>query len=160
MKSCGAGWISARRSNSPGLAINSMKRPAARAIVAVCGCGLSARRECRTLSRTGRELGHNTRDASGIIRRIAAVGILLKSTRAWEGAAMKKTLMSFCGALALVLLAAVSVAAQGLGRLDGEIRDTKGEPYPDVTVVIKNPDTGQTLTVKTDKNGKFTALGL
>jgi tetratricopeptide (TPR) repeat protein len=73
---------------------------------------------------------------------------------------MKKTLMSFCGALALVLLAATSVAAQGLGRLDGEIRDMQGNPYPDVNVVIKNPDTGQTLTAKTDKNGKFTVLGL
>jgi tetratricopeptide (TPR) repeat protein len=73
---------------------------------------------------------------------------------------MKKTLMSFCGALALVLLAAASVAAQGLGRLDGQIFDPQGNPYPDVTVVIRNPDSGQTLTVKTDKNGKFTALGL
>jgi len=73
---------------------------------------------------------------------------------------MKKNLMRFCGMLALVLLAAASAAAQGLGRLDGEIRDTQGNPYPDVTVVIKNPDTGQTLTVKTDKSGKFTALGL
>jgi len=73
---------------------------------------------------------------------------------------MKKFLMSFCGALALVLLAAASVAAQGLGRLDGQILDPQGNPYPDVTVVIKNPDTGQTLTVKTDKSGKFTALGL
>ena len=57
---------------------------------------------------------------------------------------MKKILMSFWGALALVLLAAASVAAQGLGRLDGQILDTQGNPYPDVTVVIKNPDTGQT----------------
>jgi tetratricopeptide (TPR) repeat protein len=73
---------------------------------------------------------------------------------------MKKNLMRFCGMFALVLLAAASAAAQGLGRLDGEIRDTQGNPYPDVTVVIKNPDTGQTLTVKTDKSGKFTALGL
>ena len=73
---------------------------------------------------------------------------------------MKKTLMSFCGVIALVLLAAASVAAQGLGRLDGEIRDAQGNPYPDVTVVIKNPDSGQTLTTKTDKAGKFTVLGL
>ncbi len=73
---------------------------------------------------------------------------------------MKKNLMRFCGMFALVLLAAASAAAQGLGRLDGEIRDTQGNPYPDVTVVIKNPDTGQTLKVVTDKSGKFTALGL
>jgi tetratricopeptide (TPR) repeat protein len=73
---------------------------------------------------------------------------------------MRKNLIHFTGALALFLLAAVSLAAQGMGRLDGEVRDTQGNPYPDVNIVIKNPDTGQTLTAKTDKAGKFTVLGL
>lgn len=73
---------------------------------------------------------------------------------------MRKNLIQFTGALALFLLAAVSLAAQGMGRLDGEVRDTQGNPYPDVNIVIKNPDTGQTLTAKTDKAGKFTVLGL
>ncbi len=73
---------------------------------------------------------------------------------------MTKTLMRFCGVLALFLLAAATAAAQGIGRLDGEVRDAQGNPYADVVVTIKNPDTGQTLTSKTDKAGKFTVIGL
>jgi tetratricopeptide (TPR) repeat protein len=64
------------------------------------------------------------------------------------------------GAMALALLFAMVAVAQDTGRLDGEIQDKEGKPYPDVTVAIKNPDTGQTYTVKTDKNGKFVQLGL
>ena len=64
------------------------------------------------------------------------------------------------GAVALALLFAMVAVAQDTGRLDGEIQDKEGKPYPDVTVAIKNPDTGQTYTVKTDKNGKFVQLGL
>jgi tetratricopeptide (TPR) repeat protein len=73
---------------------------------------------------------------------------------------MKGTLIRFCGALALVLAAAGVVAAQGLGRLNGEVRDLQGNPYADVTVVVKNPETGQTLTTKTDKSGHFNVIGL
>lgn len=73
---------------------------------------------------------------------------------------MRKNLIHFGGVLALILLAAASAAAQGVGRLNGDIKDAQGNPYPDVTVVIKNPETGQTLTTKTDKNGHFTVLGL
>jgi tetratricopeptide (TPR) repeat protein len=64
------------------------------------------------------------------------------------------------GAVALALLFASVAVAQDTGRLDGEILDKEGKPYPDVTVTIKNPDTGQTYTVKADKNGKFVQLGL
>jgi tetratricopeptide (TPR) repeat protein len=63
-------------------------------------------------------------------------------------------------ALALALTFATIVAAQGTGRIEGEVLDMNGKPYPDVTVEIKNPDTGQTYTTKTDKNGRFTQLGL
>ncbi len=73
---------------------------------------------------------------------------------------MTKTLIRTGWVLALMALAAVTAAAQGTGRLDGEIRDSKGNPYADVTVTLKNPDTGANSTVKTDKNGKFTILGL
>lgn len=73
---------------------------------------------------------------------------------------MKKTVLHFASLLALILIAAATVGAQGQGRLDGEIRDVNGNPYPDVVVNIKNPDTGQTLKATTDKNGKFTILGL
>ena len=63
-------------------------------------------------------------------------------------------------ALILALSFATIAAAQGTGRVSGEILDREGKPYPDVNVEIKNPDTGQTYTTKTDKAGRFTQLGL
>jgi tetratricopeptide (TPR) repeat protein len=57
--------------------------------------------------------------------------------------------------LALVLLLATIVAAQGSTRLNGQIIDGQGKPWPGVTVQLKNPDTGQTFTLKTDKDGKY-----
>ena len=63
-------------------------------------------------------------------------------------------------ALILGLSLATIARAQGTGRLTGELLDLNGKPYPDVTVEIKNPDTGQTYTTKTDKAGRFTQLGL
>jgi tetratricopeptide (TPR) repeat protein len=64
------------------------------------------------------------------------------------------------GALALALLFATIAAAQGTGRLDGQVLGFDGKPYPDVTVEIKNPETGQVYTLKTDKDGKFKQFGL
>ena len=63
-------------------------------------------------------------------------------------------------ALILALSFATIAAAQGTGRVSGEILDRDGKPYPDVNVEIKNPDTGQAYTTKTDKAGRFTQLGL
>lgn len=63
-------------------------------------------------------------------------------------------------ALILALSFATIARAQGTGRVSGEILDREGKPYPDVNVEIKNPDTGQTYTAKTDKNGRFQQLGL
>jgi tetratricopeptide (TPR) repeat protein len=63
-------------------------------------------------------------------------------------------------ALILVLSCARIATAQGTGRIAGEVDDINGKPYPDVNIEIKNPDTGQTYTTKTDKNGRFTQLGL
>ena len=57
--------------------------------------------------------------------------------------------------LALVLLLATIVAAQGSTRLNGQIVDGNGKPWVGVTVQLKNPDTGQTFTLKTDKDGKY-----
>jgi tetratricopeptide (TPR) repeat protein len=64
------------------------------------------------------------------------------------------------GALALALLFAAIAAAQGTGRLDGQVLGFDVKPYPDVTVEIKNPETGQVFTLKTDKDGKFKQFGL
>ncbi len=71
-----------------------------------------------------------------------------------------RKLIRVWAALTMVLLFAGIALGQDSGRLDGEILDKDGKPYPDVTVELKNSDTGQIYTLKTDKNGKFTQLGL
>jgi tetratricopeptide (TPR) repeat protein len=68
--------------------------------------------------------------------------------------------ISILSALIMVLAFATAIRAQDTGRLNGEILDKDGKPYADVTVVIKNSDTGQTYTAKTDKNGKFVQLAM
>ena len=60
--------------------------------------------------------------------------------------------------LVFVLLLPTIVAAQGSTRVDGQVMDIQGNPWPDVTVEIKNPDTGQTFTIKTDKSGHYSQL--
>jgi tetratricopeptide (TPR) repeat protein len=62
--------------------------------------------------------------------------------------------------LTFVLLFAAVASAQNNGRIDGQVMDRNGSPYADVTVTIKNPDTGFTKTVTTDKAGKFTQIGI
>jgi tetratricopeptide (TPR) repeat protein len=62
--------------------------------------------------------------------------------------------------LAMVLLFAGIALGQDSGRLDGQIFDKDGKPYPDVNVEVKNVDTGQAFKLKTDKDGKFVQLGL
>ena len=65
-------------------------------------------------------------------------------------------------ALALLLGSAWlggSAAAQGSGRIYGEVLDREGKPFPDVTVVIQN-DIGQSYEVKTDKSGRYSQSGL
>jgi tetratricopeptide (TPR) repeat protein len=63
-------------------------------------------------------------------------------------------------ALAVALLLPAIAAAQGTARLEGQVFDLNGKPDPDVTVTIKNPDTGQTWQVKADKDGRYQQLGL
>jgi tetratricopeptide (TPR) repeat protein len=63
-------------------------------------------------------------------------------------------------ALMLALFFSTIVRAQGTGRLNGEVLDKEGKPFADLTIEIKNPDTGQTFNVKTDKSGKFVQLGM
>jgi tetratricopeptide (TPR) repeat protein len=71
-----------------------------------------------------------------------------------------RNLIRACTALTLALLFTGIAMAQTSARLDGEILDKEGKPYPEVTVEIKSVDTGQTYTQKTDKDGKFAQLGL
>ena len=72
---------------------------------------------------------------------------------------MRKAMLML-GALFMVCVFASIAAAQGTGRLNGEIIGQDGTPYANKTVILKNPDTGQTFTLKTDANGKFTQLAL
>src|SRR6202041_3791816 len=74
------------------------------------------------------------------------------------GATHMRKPISILGTWVLVAMLAATALAQGTGRLNGEVLDQNGRPYADQTVTIKLPDTGQTFTVKTDKNGKFVQL--
>ena len=72
---------------------------------------------------------------------------------------MRKLMLGFGAWLVLCMFATIA-AAQGTGRIDGEVIGLDGQPYAEKTVLLKNPETGQTFTLKTDKNGKFTQLAL
>jgi tetratricopeptide (TPR) repeat protein len=68
-------------------------------------------------------------------------------------------------ALALVLGPAAAwlgpgAAAQGSGTVIGEVRDRAGNPFPEVVLIFKNTEMGQTYTMKSDKNGKFVQAGV
>jgi tetratricopeptide (TPR) repeat protein len=76
------------------------------------------------------------------------------------GAMQMRKVFSILGAWVLAAMLAATALAQGTGRLNGEVLDPNGKPYADQTVTIKLPETGQTYTVKTDKNGKFVQLGM
>jgi tetratricopeptide (TPR) repeat protein len=64
---------------------------------------------------------------------------------------------------ALIVLAAIlagaTIAAAQSGRINGQVMDYDGKPWPDITVVLKS-DNGRTFTLKTDKSGQFTQIGL
>lgn len=57
------------------------------------------------------------------------------------------------------ILAGAMIAAAQSGRVTGQVLDYDGKPWPDVTVVVKS-DNGRSFTLKTDKNGDFTQIGL
>jgi tetratricopeptide (TPR) repeat protein len=60
----------------------------------------------------------------------------------------------------LLLAAALPAAAQFSSKIEGEVRDLEGKPFPDVIVRLKNVDKGQTAEVKTDKHGRYQAPNL
>jgi tetratricopeptide (TPR) repeat protein len=70
-----------------------------------------------------------------------------------------RRLIPVWGVLAFALLfAAPRVGAQN-ARVVGQVLDRDGKPWPNITVVMKS-DTGRTFTVKTDKDGKYSQIGL
>jgi len=71
-----------------------------------------------------------------------------------------KRWIHFVGIAVLLLMCAGVAAAQGNNRIDGQVLDAQGNPLPDATVTLKNEDSGQVVTAKTDKSGKFVQLGL
>lgn len=66
-------------------------------------------------------------------------------------------------AATLLLLAAVAGAQewrQGKGRIEGTVRNAKGEPIADATVSLKFDELGRGPDLKTDKKGYFALMGL
>jgi tetratricopeptide (TPR) repeat protein len=57
-------------------------------------------------------------------------------------------------------LATAAYAQGGLGVVQGTVSDQMGKPYPDVALVVKNIETGQTFNVKTDARGHYSIAGM
>jgi tetratricopeptide (TPR) repeat protein len=72
---------------------------------------------------------------------------------------MKRLLGAGIIVLALIFWIAGNAGAQSGEQITGEIIGLDGNPFPNVTVTIKN-DTGRTFTTKTDKSGKFVQVGV
>jgi tetratricopeptide (TPR) repeat protein len=60
--------------------------------------------------------------------------------------------------LAAFLVCATITSAQS-ARVDGQVMDKDGKPWAGITVVIKS-DSGRSYTLKTDKDGKYSQIGL
>jgi tetratricopeptide (TPR) repeat protein len=75
---------------------------------------------------------------------------------------MQRKLVVLSAILYLCSLALVCcpVAAQSMAGLTGEVRDMDGKPFAEVTVVMKNGESGITYTAKTDKNGHYVQIGM
>jgi len=69
-----------------------------------------------------------------------------------------KLWMRVCAALAFCIAFATIAAAQE-ARIVGQVLDPDGKPWVGVTVTIKS-DVGRTFTLTTDKDGKFSQIGL
>jgi len=69
-----------------------------------------------------------------------------------------RRLIRILGALVFVLLLAATVRAQE-GRVSGQVLDMNGKPWAGISVTLKS-DTGRTFTLKTDKDGKYSQIGI
>jgi tetratricopeptide (TPR) repeat protein len=59
----------------------------------------------------------------------------------------------------LVMCLAFAAVARAQAGVVGQVLDRDGKPWPDVTVTLKS-DNGRTFTLKTDKDGKFSQIGM
>lgn len=75
---------------------------------------------------------------------------------------VKRVTSGLAGLLALAALMTIAprAAAQNMGSISGEVRGVDGKPFPDVTVILKNNESGLTYTVKTDKDGRYVQIGV
>jgi tetratricopeptide (TPR) repeat protein len=70
-----------------------------------------------------------------------------------------KRLIPICSVLAAVLFFATIAAAQTTN-VSGEIMGPDGTPFVGAEVIIQSTVTGMSMTVKTDKHGEFSQVGL
>jgi tetratricopeptide (TPR) repeat protein len=70
---------------------------------------------------------------------------------------MKRMVPAWLALVVFLLLPAIA-AAQG-ARVSGQVFDKDGKPWPGVSVQIKS-ESGRSFTLKTDKDGKFSQIGL
>jgi outer membrane receptor protein involved in Fe transport len=74
---------------------------------------------------------------------------------------IRKNLIVFVAALALFTLLGVSVNAQTVtGTVQGVVSDSKGAVIPGAEVTVRNVETGQTRTLKTNADGYYVATFL
>jgi tetratricopeptide (TPR) repeat protein len=57
------------------------------------------------------------------------------------------------------ILACATIASAQSARVNGQVLDKDGKPWAGITVVLKS-DNGRTYTLKTDKDGRFSQIGL
>jgi tetratricopeptide (TPR) repeat protein len=70
---------------------------------------------------------------------------------------MKRLIPAWLALVVFLLLPAIAAAQNA--RVSGQVSDKDGKPWPGVSVQIKG-ESGRTFTLKTDKDGKFTQIGL
>jgi len=73
---------------------------------------------------------------------------------------IKRTVGRAVALCALALALGASAAAQFNARLDGEVKDKDGKPFPGVIVQMRHQERGQTLETVTDKNGRYVQTGM
>src|ERR1700687_6133937 len=72
---------------------------------------------------------------------------------------MAVVLALIVGPLAAGLITA-AYAQGAFGVVSGTVFDTTGKPYPDVSIAVKNIETGQAFNVKTDAKGHYSIAGM